>query len=336
VIARIIVVVIGLALHASPASAQTFNSSPSVVGDNAKVSVKYDHRTTNNTVVHKHIVVYEGQSSEQVKAMLESVLAERQQIQNDLMAQREAQAFDAIRAQLVLQLQIAGISLDGLRQQADIIVENTEIFKDILTRPPDAFLGFAAGWLGDSSPRSWTNGGFVRGDLAFVLENGAIRHLGFVSLAADLTKPDLFVLSPSGAELEHSAGSTSWRFLLDVGYEPEFVLGPRLGLAPYLAGGFGAQRFASDISENWGLVAGIRTGAELRLCGDAGFRVGAEYSLQTVRQPTYHFNALEVDRTPERSAQHGVRIYLGGYLAVSRAEENLRHSLSPVSSPLRL
>lgn len=303
-----------------------FKDSPVAFGDNNHVEVHYDQRVTNQ-VQHKHFVIYQGESAAQIKELLTEVLAQDDSIRADLQAKKEQEAFEKIHAALEARMTEAQISLDGLSSQLNVISgkldkveetgEKTEAHVERLDEEltyPWMLVAVALGWVGDASAGRWSNGVIGRLDFDFVVGDteSHARHNVIISATFDGTESDQIFLSPSGVELDRGTASSSYRCGGDIGYG--LALGPSWQFIPYFAIGGGAQWFASAVTKGASATGGLRTGVETRFGSFRnGFRMGAEYSLMTVREPTYSFRGLSVVSSPDRESVSGVRIYLGGY-----------------------
>lgn len=302
-----------------PAHADTFNNDVSAVGANARVEVRYDQRTINNKVVHKHFVIYEGASVADVRDIVDDAL-KQDAITTALHAKREEEAFDALRARVEQQMRADHISTDGLASRMDVVVDSVGKIVEILTRPPSGHLLLAAGWVGDSSATRWTIGGLLRLELGIVIGDprASFRHTVFVALSGDMTDPEQFVLAPDGIELERGIITKSYRGLAEFGYAPSIGLNSLVALLPYAALGAGGQMFSSSLSDDPSFVAGMRAGVAAWLFpfDKVSVRVGVEYSLQSVNEPTYRFRGLDVDHSPERGAENSLRAYLAGGVGV--------------------
>ncbi|HVW27536.1 MAG TPA: hypothetical protein VHC69_19360 [Polyangiaceae bacterium] len=319
-ISSILLAVLGaLSFSTRSAAADNFKNSPVANGDNNYVEVRYDQRVTNN-VEHKHFVIYRGPSATQIKTLLQQVLDQDLSIQWDLQANREQAAFDKIHEALEARMTAAQISLDGLTSKLEaleVTVDKTkkyvEQIEDELTYPA-MFFAAAVGWVGDASLRRWSNGLMARVGLDFVLgsKKSHARSNLVLSASFDGAQSDQIFLAPNGAEIDRTTATSSYRLGGDVGYA--LALGSSWQIVPYAALGGWAQWFVSAVTKDLTATVGLRAGLETRIGSfRKGFRLGAEYSLQSLRQPTYDFRGLSIDSSPDRETVNSVRLYLGGY-----------------------
>lgn len=292
-----------IAVTAAEAGAQSYQNSPHVEGDAARVRVYYDQRVR-NTQVKKEVFVYQGPRTEEVLAAVRQILTDQ----------------DSKLARLVSQDDVRSLRADMLKQlhqhfsdQPDIIAS----IKQILAKSPKRHRGHWDLGVGVSGVIAGGAGLGGHGLLSAHLDVHAadgFRYAIGLQLGFEVLDRVAYTRTPAGAEIDetsrisfHGWGAPSfqaWWLSKHVSLQFSALLGAQafeagLGARPYVTYG-----------------AALTPEVHIGQADATGANIGLSWRVQSMTRPVFEFKGLQPAPTPERTWQHVLMLYAGMYFGL--------------------
>lgn len=293
---RVFALVLMVASAASAVRAQSYTSSPHVVGDGASVRVYYDQKV-NHTHVKKEVFVYQGPKTEDVLSAIRQIVDARQ---SDLIDKDDMKA---LRDEVIAQLH------HQFRQQPDVLAAIRQ-----LAPAPARHCGHWSFALGLSSIIAGGPGlgGHVQaGGHLDVSETATFRQAIGVRLGLEILERTQYTPGGLNTSLggEDRRSSHGW---IEPTYELYWLKGH---LALQVSALLGAQTFEAGVGDRYTISYGLALAPELRIgtSNGTGVSIGIKYRAASMTRPVFPYEGFVVPDHPERALQHFILLYAGMY-----------------------